>query len=90
MLQTTDIKVRARSNASQRIIAVGIVIACLYFASSIIIALLLAILLAYFLDPVVGLLDALRHRVPGPPVGGSPRRPPRSRRGGGAGGPPAS
>ena len=42
-----------------RIIASGIVFAFLYFASSIIMTLLLAILTAYFLDPVVEFLERL-------------------------------
>jgi predicted PurR-regulated permease PerM len=37
----------------------GIVFAFLYFASNIVIALLLAVLLAYFLDPVVGVLERI-------------------------------
>ena len=58
-MQTEEVKVTARSNPSQRIIAVGIVFAFLYFASNIVITLLLAVLLAYFLDPVVGLLERI-------------------------------
>jgi len=56
-MQTEEVKLAARSNPSQRIIALGIVFAFLYFASSIVITLLLAVLLAYFLDPAVGLLE---------------------------------
>jgi predicted PurR-regulated permease PerM len=56
-MEMEEVKVAARSNPSQRIIALGIVFAFLYFASSIVITLLLAVLLAYFLDPVVGLLE---------------------------------
>jgi predicted PurR-regulated permease PerM len=44
---------RPRSTASQRIIAGGIVIAFCYWASSVIMTVLLSVLLAYFLDPVV-------------------------------------
>ena len=58
-MQTEDIKVGARSNASQRIIALGIVFAFLFWASSIVITLLLAVLLAYFLDPVVNVLEKI-------------------------------
>ncbi len=53
---------KARSNPSQRIIAAGIVIAFIYWASSVVMTLLLSILLAYMLDPVVELLE--RFRVP--------------------------
>jgi predicted PurR-regulated permease PerM len=56
-MKTEDTKLATRSNPSQRIIALGIVFAFLYFAADIVIALLLAILLAYFLDPVVGFLE---------------------------------
>ena len=58
-MQIEDIKVTSRSNPSQRIIALGIVFAFLYFASNIVITLLLAVLLAYFLDPVVGVLERI-------------------------------
>jgi predicted PurR-regulated permease PerM len=58
-MEIEDIKVTQRSNPSQRIIALGIVFAFLYFASNIVIALLLAVLLAYFLDPVVGVLERI-------------------------------
>ena len=58
-MQIEDIKVTQRSNPSQRIIALGIVFAFLYFASNIVITLLLAVLLAYFLDPVVGVLERI-------------------------------
>src|SRR5258707_13204797 len=54
-----DIKVSSRSNPSQRIIALGIVFAFLYWASSIVMTLLLAVLLADFLDPVVNVLAKL-------------------------------
>ena len=56
-MQTEDIKITPRSNSSQRIIALGIVFAFLYWASSIVMTLLLAVLLAYFLDPVVEILE---------------------------------
>jgi predicted PurR-regulated permease PerM len=58
-MQIEDVKVSARSNPSQRIIAVAIVFAALYFASEVVIPLLLSVLLAYFLDPVVGLLERI-------------------------------
>jgi predicted PurR-regulated permease PerM len=56
-MQTEDLKIASRSNSPQRIIAIGIVCAFLYWASSIVITLLLAVLLAYFLDPVVKALE---------------------------------
>lgn len=58
-MQMEEVKISAHSNPSQRIIALGIVFAFLYFASSIVMTLLLAVLLAYFLDPVVGLLERI-------------------------------
>jgi predicted PurR-regulated permease PerM len=58
-MQTEDIQITSRSNPSQRVIALGIVFAFLYFASSVVITLLLAVLAAYFLDPVVGLLEKI-------------------------------
>jgi predicted PurR-regulated permease PerM len=58
-MQIEDAKVSARSNSSQRIIAAGILFAFLYFASNVVITLLLAVLLAYFLDPVVGILERI-------------------------------
>src|SRR3984957_2660362 len=59
-MQIEDVKVTARSNPSQRIIAVAIVFAALYFATEVVVPLLLAVLLAYFLDPAVGLLERIR------------------------------
>src|SRR3981081_4051224 len=56
-MQTEDVKITSRSNSSQRIIALGIVFAFLYWASSVVMTLLLAVLLAYFLDPVVKILE---------------------------------
>lgn len=46
-----------RSNASQRIIAGGILIAFCFWASSVIMTVLLSVLLAYFLDPIVEFLE---------------------------------
>jgi predicted PurR-regulated permease PerM len=46
-----------RSNVSQRIIAAGIVIAFCFWASSVLMTVLLSILVAYFLDPLVELLE---------------------------------
>ncbi|HEX5481217.1 MAG TPA: AI-2E family transporter [Terriglobia bacterium] len=48
------------SNASLRIIAAAIVFVCLYYASSVIITLVCAILIAFVLDPGVRLLERLR------------------------------
>jgi predicted PurR-regulated permease PerM len=50
----------ARSTASGRIIAAGIVIAFCYWASTVIVTVLTAVLMAYFLDPVVGWLERMR------------------------------
>jgi predicted PurR-regulated permease PerM len=58
-MQIEDVKVTARSNPSQRVIAAAIVFAFLYFASDVVVTLLLAALLAYFLDPVVGLFEKI-------------------------------
>jgi predicted PurR-regulated permease PerM len=58
-MQIEDVKVSARSNPSQRIIAAAIVFAFLYFATDVVVTLLLAVLLAYFLDPVVGVLERI-------------------------------
>lgn len=44
-------------SASLRIIALGIIVAFLYWASSVVIAVLLAVLFAYFLDPIVVFLE---------------------------------
>jgi predicted PurR-regulated permease PerM len=59
-MQIEDVKLAARSNPSQRVIAAAIVFAFLYFASDVVVTLLLAALLAYFLDPVVGLFERIR------------------------------
>jgi predicted PurR-regulated permease PerM len=58
-MQIEDIRLAARSNFSQRIIASAIVFAALYFASEVMVTLLLAVLVAYFLDPAVGLLERI-------------------------------
>ena len=49
-----------RSSASARIIAAGIVIAFCYWASTILVTLLISVLVAYFLDPVVTWLENIR------------------------------
>jgi predicted PurR-regulated permease PerM len=58
-MQMEEVKFTARSNPSQRIIALGIVFAFLYVASSIVMTLLLAVMVAYFLDPAVGALERI-------------------------------
>src|SRR5580692_1368019 len=58
-MQIEEVKVTARANPSQRIIAAAIVFAFLYFASDVVVTFLLAILIAYFLDPAVGLLERI-------------------------------
>ncbi len=45
------------ASASLRLIAIGVIFAFLYWASSVIIAVLLSVLLAYFLDPLVTALE---------------------------------
>lgn len=57
-----ETKVVTASSASARIIAVGIVVAFCYFASTVLVTLLMAVLLAYFLDPVVSWME--RGRIP--------------------------
>ena len=52
-----EAKIASSSSASGKIIAAGIVIAFCYWASSILVTLLVAVLLAYFLDPVVNWLE---------------------------------
>ena len=46
--------------SAARIIAAGIVIAFCYWASTVLVTLLVAVLMAYFLDPVVSWLETLR------------------------------
>lgn len=48
-----ETKVTAAGSTSARIIAAGIVIAFCYWASTVLVTLLVSVLLAYFLDPVV-------------------------------------
>ena len=55
-----DTKVVASSSASARIIAAGIVIAFCYWASTVLVTLLVSVLAAYFLDPVVTWLENIR------------------------------
>ena len=55
-----DINFTARAIPLLRIIASGIVFAFLYFASSVVMTLLLSVITAYFLEPVVEFLERLR------------------------------
>jgi predicted PurR-regulated permease PerM len=48
-----EAKIITATSASARIIAAGIVIAFCYFASTILMTLIVAVLMAYFLDPIV-------------------------------------
>lgn len=57
-----ETKVITASSVSARIIAIGIIVAFCYFASSVLVTLLMAVLLAYFLDPVVSWME--RWRIP--------------------------
>jgi predicted PurR-regulated permease PerM len=59
-MELEDATPQPRSTASQRIIAGGIVIAFCYWASSVIMTVLLSVLLAYFLDPIVEWLERVR------------------------------
>src|SRR5271170_4622063 len=52
-----EAKVTSKSSVSSRIIAAGIVIAFCYWASTVLVTLLVAVLMAYFLDPVVTWLE---------------------------------
>jgi predicted PurR-regulated permease PerM len=52
-----EAKIITAGSASARIIAAGMVIAFCYFASAILMTLLVAVLLAYFLDPVVNWME---------------------------------
>src|SRR5207245_3545304 len=59
-MATTNVQIApARSTPAQRIIALGVVAVFFYYASSIVMTLMLAVLLAYFLDPLVVLLERI-------------------------------
>jgi predicted PurR-regulated permease PerM len=58
-MQIEDVKVTARSNPSQRVIAAAIVFACLYFVSDVVVTLLISVLVAYFLDPAVSAFERI-------------------------------
>lgn len=53
-------KVRVASTPSQRILAIGVVLALCYMGSSVVVTILVSILLAYFLDPAVTLMEKMR------------------------------
>jgi predicted PurR-regulated permease PerM len=59
-LEATETKIITASSASARIIAAGIVIAFCYWASTVLVTLLVAVLMAYFLDPIVWGLERVR------------------------------
>jgi predicted PurR-regulated permease PerM len=59
-MQVEETKVVAASSVSARIIAAGIVIAFCYWASTVLVTLLVAVLMAYFLDPAVSWLERIR------------------------------
>ncbi len=48
------------SNVSLKLLAIALILVFLYYAAGVVITLLLSILIAYFLDPVVELLERLR------------------------------
>ncbi len=59
-MATTNVQITpTRSTGAQRIIALGVVFVFFYYASSIVMTLMLAVLLAYFLDPAVVLLERI-------------------------------
>ena len=58
-MRSEYLKFTARIIPFLRIISLGIVFAFLYFASSVVVTILLSILLAYFLDPVVEFLERM-------------------------------
>lgn len=58
-MRSEYLKLTARTIPFLRIISFGVVFAFLYFASSVVMTLLLAALLAYFLDPVVEFLERM-------------------------------
>lgn len=53
-----EAKIITASSASARIIAAGMVIAFCYFASTVLMTLIVAVLMAYFLDPVVTWMES--------------------------------
>lgn len=59
-MEVETVRIESRSSASLRIIALGIVLAFLYWAASIVMTLLLAVLIAYFLDPIVEAFEGIK------------------------------
>src|ERR1700723_1417674 len=55
-----ETKVIAESSVSGQIIAAGIVIAFCYWASTVLVTVLVAVLTTYFLDPVVSAMERVR------------------------------
>jgi predicted PurR-regulated permease PerM len=58
--ETKETRIVSPSSVSARIIAAGIVIAFCYWAADVLVTLLVAVLTAYFLDPVVTWMERLR------------------------------
>ena len=58
-MSPTETKVSS-SSVSGKIIAAGILIAFCYWASTVLVTLLVAVLTAYFLDPIVSWLETIR------------------------------
>jgi predicted PurR-regulated permease PerM len=61
-IQDPEAELKVHSTLSQRIIAGGIILAFLYWASSVVMTVMFSVLVAYMLDPVVEWLE--RFRVP--------------------------
>jgi predicted PurR-regulated permease PerM len=59
-METDERKYHVASTPSQRVLAIGVVLAFCYFGASIVVTILVSILLAYFLDPVVHFLGRMR------------------------------
>ena len=59
-MSAEETRVITASSVSARIIAAGIVVAFCYWASTVLVTLLVAVLAAYFLDPLVTWLEQLR------------------------------
>ncbi len=59
-METETLASKTKSNISQRIIALGVVVGFCYWASSVLMTLLLSVLIAYFLDPFVEALESWR------------------------------
>lgn len=59
-VEQSETRIVTATSASARIIAIGIVIAFCYWASTVLVTLLVAVLMAYFLDPLVSVLERIR------------------------------